>query len=215
MSEPVTVACESAAAYVLGALPAAERTAFETHLAGCPDCRRTVADLAGIPGLLSRVTPADLADAAPVPDTLVPGLVRAVRRSSRRRRLLVGGLAAAAVALAVAGTAVVVGGSNDEPSEIAMQAVVRSPVTASAALVAHPWGTEVTMRCRYDESSSWSRPYALVAVDDQGTAYQIATWTVGPGHTATVRGSVPVPRARIDRLEVRTLTGQALLRLSP
>lgn len=215
MSEPVSAACESAAAYVLGALPAAERTAFETHLVGCAECRRTVADLAGIPGLLSRVTPDDLADPTPVPDTLVPGLVRAVRRSSRRRRLLVGGLAAAAVLLAVAGTAVVVGGSNDEPSEIAMQAVVRSPVTASAALVAHSWGTEVTMRCRYDESTGWSRPYALVAVDDQGTAYQIATWTVGPGKTASVRGSVPVPRERIDRLEVRTLSGQALLRLSP
>lgn len=215
VNDPTTVACESAAAYVLGALPAAERPAFEAHLEACPDCRRTVADLAGLPGLLARVSPDDLVEPTPVPDTLVPRLVREVRRSSRRRRLLVGALGAAAVLLAVAGTAVVVQRTNDEPAEVAMQAVVESPVTASAALVGHAWGTEVTMRCRYADRSTWSRPYALVAVDDRGTAYQIATWTVGPGKTATVRGSVPVPRERIDRLEVRTLTGQALLRLSP
>lgn len=212
---PVGVACESAAAYVLGALPALERSAFETHLEACPDCRGTVAELAGLPGLLARVSPDDLADPLPVPDTLVPRLVREVRRSSRRRRLVVGVLGAAAVVLAVVGTTVVVQRTNGEPAEVAMQAVVDSPVTASAALVGHPWGTEVTMRCRYDEATSWSRPYALVAVDDTGATYQIATWTVGPGKTATVRGSVPVPRERIDRLEVQTLTGQALLRLSP
>lgn len=212
---PATVACESAAAYVLGALPAGERTAFEAHLATCSGCTRTVGELAGLPGLLARVSPDELADPVPVPETLVPRLVREVRRASRRRLLRAATLAAAAVVLAVAGTAVVVQRSNDEPAEIAMQAVVDSPVTASAALVGHSWGTEVTMRCRYSDGSSWSRPYALVAVDDRGTAYQIATWTVGPGKTASVRGSVPVPRERIDRLEIRTLTGQALLRLSP
>lgn len=215
MNDRFDVTCESAAAYVLGALPAGERTAFEAHLATCSDCSRTVGELAGLPGLLARVSPEELTDPVPVPDTLVPRLVREVRRSSRRRLLRTGGLAAAAVVLAVAGTAVVVQRSNDEPAQVAMQAVVESPVTASAALVDRPWGTEITMRCRYADSSTWSRPYALVAVDDRGTAYQIATWTVGPGKTASVRGSVPVPRDRIDRLEVRTLAGQALLRLSP
>jgi hypothetical protein len=213
--DPTVVACESAAAYVLGALPAGERTAFEAHLATCAECSRTVGELAGLPGLLARVSPDELADPVPVPDTLVPRLVREVRRSSRRRFLRSGVLAAAAVVLAVAGTAVVVQRAHDEPAGVAMRAVVDSPVTASVALVGHPWGTEVSMRCRYDEPSGWSRPYALVAVDDRGTAYQIATWAVGPGRTASVRGSVPVPRDRIDRLEVRTLSGQALLRLTP
>ena len=41
--------------YVLGALPPAERTAFEAHLAGCAVCRDEVADLAGLPGLLGRL----------------------------------------------------------------------------------------------------------------------------------------------------------------
>jgi anti-sigma-K factor RskA len=214
----MTVMCDSAAAYVLGALPAGERSAFETHLAECADCRQAVAELAGIPGLLSRVSADDLADPVPVPDTLVPGLLRAVRRSGRRRRLVVGALAAAAVVLAVAGTALVVDRSQDAPAAQAMTAmkpVVDSPVTASAALVRHAWGTEITMKCRYADTSEWSRPYDLVAVDDDGTSYNLATWVVGPGKTASVSGSVPVQPDHIDRLEIRLASGTPLLRLSP
>jgi len=217
----MTVLCDSAAAYVLGALPAAERPAFEAHLAECPDCRQAVADLAGIPGLLARVSPADLADPVPVPDTLVPGLLRAVRRSGRRRRVVVGLLSAAAVVLAVAGTALVVrpgdggAGNGGAAPMTAMKAVVASPVTASAALVGHPWGTEITMKCRYADSSEWSRPYDLVAVDDTGKSYNVASWVVGPGKTASVSGSVPVQPDHIDRVEIRLTSGTPLLRLSP
>jgi hypothetical protein len=41
--------------YVVGALAGAERRAIDDHLAGCPDCRRELAELAGLPGLLARV----------------------------------------------------------------------------------------------------------------------------------------------------------------
>jgi hypothetical protein len=212
----MTVACDSAAAYVLGALPASERSAFEGHLAGCPDCRQTVADLAGIPGLLSRVSPDDLADPVPVPDTLVPRLLRSVRRSGRRRRLVVGALSAAAVLLAVAGTVTIVNGSdNGSAPGVAMTAVVASPVRATAALVSHDWGTEVRMDCRYEDDSEWSRPYSLVAVNDQGAEREIATWVVGPSHRASVSGSVPWQPSHIRSVEVRTMSGTALLRLTP
>ena len=215
----MTMTCDSAAAYVLGALPASERPAFEEHLTECLDCRQAVADLAGIPGLLARVSPDDLADSVPVPDTLVPSLLREVRRSGRRRRIVVASLSAAAVVLAVAGTAFVVGQSDDDPdagpSMTAMTAVVDSPVTASAALVAHPWGTEIDMECRYSDDTEWSRPYDLVAIDDEGESYNLATWIVGPGRTASVSGSVPVQPDHIDRLEIRLTSGPALLRLEP
>jgi hypothetical protein len=214
----MTVSCESAAAYVLGALPASERVEFEAHLAECQDCRETVAGLAGIPGLLSRVSPEDLADPAPVPDTLVPRLLRAVRRSALRRRIVVGALSAAAVLVAIAGTALVVNRSSDGGGSgtlTAMTAVVDSPVTASASLVTRPWGTEITMECQYADSSEWSRPYDLVAVNDQGEERTIATWVVGPGHEATVSGSVPWRRDHIDRVEIRLTSGKPLLRLSP
>ena len=213
----MNVSCDSAAAYVLGALPATERVAFEQHLAECADCRQTVAGLAGIPGLLSRVSPEDLADPVPVPDTLVPRLLRAVRRSTVRRRLVVGTLSAAAVLVAITGTAVVVHRSSDNGGlpMTAMSAVVASPVTASAALVTHPWGTEITMECSYADSSEWSRPYDLVAVNDQGEERTLATWVVGPSRRAEVSGSVPWPRDHIARVEIRATSGQPLLRLSP
>jgi anti-sigma factor RsiW len=211
----MTVVCDSSAAYVLGALPAAERSASEAHLTDCDDCRQAVADLAGIPGLLSRVSRDDLVDPLPVPDTLVPGLLRAVRRTARRRRFAVGGLAAAAVVLAIAGTLVATDRADPSPPTEAMTAVVNSPVRATAALVRHAWGTEVTMRCTYEDDSEWSRPYTLVAVDDGGGEHQIAEWSVGPSHEATVSGSVPLQPDQIDRLEIRTLSGVALLRLTP
>lgn len=216
VNDPVTVTCDSVAAYVLGALPAAERSEFESHLAGCEDCRQSVGELAGIPGLLSRVSPDDLADPTPVPDTLVPRLLREVRRSGRRRRFLVSTVSAAAVLLAVVGTALVVDRANDgAPAMTAMTAVVKSPVTASASLVAHGWGTEITMTCRYADDSEWSRPYDLVAVDDEGKSYNVARWVVGPGKTASVSGSVPVQPDHLDRVEIRLTSGKPLLRLSP
>lgn len=216
----MSASCESAAAYVLGALPAGERAAYEEHLATCADCRQTVSDLAGIPGLLSRVSPDDLADPVPVPETLVPRLLRSIRRSGRRRRLVLGMLSAAAVLLAIAGTALVVARSSDSKQTLAapmtaMTAVIASPVTASASLVGHPWGTEITMHCRYADATQWSRPYDLVAVDDSGRSYPIARWVVGPSKSASIRGSVPVQPAQIDRLEIRLVSGKPLLRLTP
>jgi hypothetical protein len=71
------------------------------------------------------------------------------------------------------------------------------------------------MDCQYADSSEWSRPYALVAVNDRGESHEIATWVVGPSHEATVSGSVPWQPDAIDRIEVRLTSGQPLLRLSP
>ena len=49
------------AAYVLGSLSAADRREFETHLAGCPSCREAVAELGGVPALLSQLDLQDMA----------------------------------------------------------------------------------------------------------------------------------------------------------
>jgi anti-sigma factor RsiW len=44
-------------AYVLGGLEPAERLAFEHHLTTCRDCRAELAELAGLPPLLGRLSP--------------------------------------------------------------------------------------------------------------------------------------------------------------
>lgn len=95
------MSCEFAhldGAYVLGALSPAERVAFKQHLAGCEECSRSVAALAGLPGLLGRVD-AEVLEEMPVeepPPTLLPALLREVRSRRRRRTVTTAGLAAAA-----------------------------------------------------------------------------------------------------------------------
>ena len=42
------------AAYVLGSLSSTERHEYEAHLSSCPSCREAVAELTGMPALLSR-----------------------------------------------------------------------------------------------------------------------------------------------------------------
>lgn len=123
------------AAYVLGALSPSDRRAYERHLAECDSCRAAVAELAGMPGLLSTISAAhaealvaegpgtaELPDGGPsgvgpgadsrgdsgaelAPVIPLAGLARAARRSRVRRRTLG---AVAASALVIAGT---VGGS--------------------------------------------------------------------------------------------------------
>ncbi|MGD8167599.1 anti-sigma factor family protein [Herbiconiux sp. P16] len=105
------------AAYVVGMLGAEERRAFERHLATCPACTAAVAELAGLPGILGKLTPAEavaLLDETPAsasassavqpePD-LVQHLARSVRRRrARTRRRTIGLVAGVGAVLAVAG----------------------------------------------------------------------------------------------------------------
>ncbi|ETB33969.1 hypothetical protein O975_25170, partial [Mycobacterium avium subsp. paratuberculosis 11-1786] len=74
------------AAYVLGSLSAAQRREFEQHMAHCRGCREAVADISGVPALLSRLDHDEVAaidEAGPAPQLsadLLPSLLTAVRR---------------------------------------------------------------------------------------------------------------------------------------
>ena len=162
--------------YVLGALSPTDREHYERHLAGCPACAEAVRDLAGLPGLLSRVD--EHVVAAPpetAPDTLLPRLVREVRRERRRRARVVTGLAAAAVGVVVAGaTTIGVLTGSDAPDATppdaapsaspsaassssatpgsdaqAMAPVGGAPVEGWLTLETVPWGTRITLLCTY------------------------------------------------------------------
>lgn len=85
------------AAYVLGALSAADRREFEAHLAGCPECRGAVTELCGVPALLSQLDRDEVAaisESAPIvvasglSPELLPSLLAAVHRRRRRTRLI-------------------------------------------------------------------------------------------------------------------------------
>jgi hypothetical protein len=204
--------CSDAGAYVLGALPAADRREFEAHVESCPECRRQVSELAGLPGLLSRVTPADLADPPETPATLLPSLLSAVRRE-RRLRVLRGLVAAAAVLAVLGGVGIVRSQDRAQPQPTALAALVATHLHATATVVSASGGSRIELNCTYQgDAGSLSTPYRLVVTDRSGSRISLATWRVGPDHEATISGSVDLPPSQISTVEVRTTTGLPVLR---
>lgn len=227
--------------YVLGALSPAEREQFERHLAECPSCREAVRGLAGLPGLLSRVD--EQAVAAPperAPDTLLPRLVREVRRERRRRSRTVAGLAAAVVVV-VAGAATigVLRGSDPPtaapppagaPSTIStdaavpgadareMQPVDGAPVEGWLTLETVPWGTRLSLQCTYGAATGgYGGPepvgYVMVVRTRDGQEREVATWNAVPGRPMQLAAATASARTDIASVEVRTATGRPVLRL--
>ena len=218
------------AAYVLGALSPYDRRDFEEHLKGCPACASAVGELAGLPGLMSKVSEEQLdAQVEAPPATLLPSLARAVRHEHARRRLVVGTAAAAAALLIAVGASAITHPDSPRPpvatpsstpsgtANLALSAVIPSPVTASARLVDMAWGTRIDLTCSYNAKGQFPAggfPYALVVIDRQGVAQQVAAWKALPGRELTVMGASSLSRKDIAAVEVRTLSGLALLRLA-
>ena len=218
------------AAYVLGALSQADRREFEDHLKLCASCATSVSELAGLPGLMSKVSIEQLTnEPEPVPETLLPSLARAVRRERARRRLVVGAAACAAACLIAAGTvaisrpdtdtraAVSSSASSSGTSSLALTAVVPSPITASTRLVDMGWGTQIDLTCAYRPTSLYPAggvPYAMIVIDRHGATEQVATWKALPNRTITVMGASSRARKDIAAVEIRTLDGQTILRRS-
>jgi hypothetical protein len=218
-------------AYVLGALSIDERRAFEEHLRSCPDCARSVQELAGLPGLLSQVD-ADVLESVeePVPETLLPALLREVRRARRRR--LRWALAGSAAAVLVAGTGVAVwvqaDDSNQEsstveasPPEREMEQVGQDVVEASIGMESVLWGTRLQLTCRYDADAT-EEPgypavppsYALVVHTRDGRTEQVATWKAVPGRTTTLMAATASETSDITSIDVTTMSGDPVLELT-
>ena len=230
--------------YVLGALSPTERQEYEAHLAHCPECSRSVRELAGLPGLLSRVTPDMLTvpvPGQPVPETLLPSLVREVRRAQRRRVFVVAGVAAASVVTVALG-ALAVGGALDgdagtpaaggspsmqsdaapspeTPTAEAMAPIGQVPVSASLTHEDVGWGTKLALTCTYssdDEGYSGPRweSYSLFVRTQDGRAEQVASWLALPGRTMTLDAATASRWGDIASVEVRSADGQAILKLT-
>ncbi len=219
------------AAYVLGALSPADRREFEEHLKVCASCASSVSELAGLPGLMSRVSLDQLTEEAePLPETLLPSLARTVRRERRKRRLVVGATAAAAACVLTVGAVAITRAespvrppvtssapSASSTANMVMTAVAPSPVTASARLVDMAWGTAIDLTCNYRTNGFYpagGTPYAMVVIDRSGAVQQVATWNALPNREVTVTGASSWTRQDITAVEIRTLLGQTILRLS-
>jgi hypothetical protein len=214
------------AAYVLGALSPAERREYETHLRDCERCSASVADLAAVPPLLSRVPASEalalLEDDRPAPEAVpdpLPRLLAAVRARRRRRRFWLGGVGVA-VAAAVTAVLLVLPGTlagPREPVAVSLQAADTVPLFADVKLVAQDWGTRIDMTCTYRGDGPYSNPppwqYQLTLTAKDGKQTVVSSWKAGPGETVHTTGTVDLSVGDIASVEVRSArTGDVLLR---
>ena len=211
------------AAYVMGLLSAPERAAFETHLKTCAACAERVRELSPTAAALDRITADDLlvlGEAAdePMPDTLLPGLLRRAGLRRRRQRRFTTGVSAFAAACLVA-LAVVVwpsGGAVQEPRPQAMSALVATPLRATAALSKVRWGTRISLDCSYPdyEPRGTQRAFGLTIVAKDGTHQLLGTWTVAAGlHTKFTSGT-SLSASAIRSVQITNSDGVALLSLN-
>lgn len=219
------------AAYVLGSLTTADRREFEEHMAHCGPCREAVADLSGVPALLSRLDRDEVAaigsgPSAPatpaVSATLLPSLLAAVRFRRRRARALTWAASAAAAAVLGVGVLVGVQGHMAAPShQVAassqpMAQVGTTLLTSTVQVSSQHWGTFINLNCVcLAPLTAHHDTLAIVVVGRDGSQTRLATWVAEPGHTATPAGSISTPVDQIAAVQVVSAdNGQVLLQRS-
>ena len=219
------------AAYVLGSLSASDRREFEAHMATCPACREAVADLSGVPALLSQLDRAEVAAmdepgrsvATPeLSPELLPSLLATVR--FRRRRTRVATWVASSAAAAVLGVGVLVGiqGNFSTPAQQVtassqqMAQVGTNLLASTVQLVGEHWGTSINLKCVcLAPPNAHHDTLAMVVVGRDGSQTRLATWVAVPGHTATPAGSISMPTDQIAAVQVVSAdSGQVLLQRS-
>jgi anti-sigma factor RsiW len=222
------------AAYVLGSLSPADRREFEAHLSVCPLCTQAVAELSGMPALLSKLDSATVAaieadqtaEPPQMAPNLLPSLLSTVRRRRHRTRLMTWSSAAAAAVLLAIGVFVGVAGvSSHSPTSAPPQASVSAlpmvqigtkELASTVSFSSQDWGTFIDLRCvclapvyaHHDR-------LAMVVVTRDGSHTQLATWVADPGHTATPAGSISTPVDQIAAVQVVSAdNGKVLLERS-
>lgn len=231
------------AAYVLGSLSAGERREYEAHLSICLSCRESVAELSGMPALLSQISSDDIAaideggdpaGAAPPPrPQLLRSLLAKVSRRRRRSRLLTWTVAAAAAAVLVVGVSVAVRSNpaisiptpppQAESTSLTMTRLTPNGLSSTVSLSSQGWGTRIEMTCTYGvwpenaehEDDDAGDKLAMVVVGRDGSSTQLATWVALTGVTATPVGSTSMPIDQIAAVQVVSVdNGEVLLQRS-
>ena len=212
------------AAYVLGSLSDVDRRKYEAHLRGCPSCRQSVDELSGMPALLGQLTVDEVAaidDGGPdaPPPRVLTSLLSTVSRRRRNARLATWAVAAAAAVVTVIGVLAGVQFYSGAPasvpprtdaSALTMTPVAPTELTATVAVTAQGWGTQIDMNCTYPAEAGTSAPdgdeppakLAMVVVGRDGNHDRLATWMAVKGVRATPGGSTSMPIDQIATVQI-------------
>jgi predicted anti-sigma-YlaC factor YlaD len=216
----------SLGAYVVGALDPSDRSRVDAHLATCVGCREELAAFAGLPGLLGRVSIAEV-EVAPEPPSpeLLQRLLTAVareRRRDRRVRWLAVSAAAVVVAAAASVTGLAVNASHHSTTpatENAATFTATDPVThVTASVVEWPkaWGAALEVKIDTAQLAGQVAGYAngvdrcqLVAVAANGTKDVAASWSATSSGNIVAQGATAFATADIASFEV--MSGNKML----
>ena len=176
----------SLGAYVLGALDPADRSRVDAHLADCAGCRDELASFAALPGLLGRVSRAEV-ESEPVdpgPQLLerLLSAAAAERRHDRRRRILTL-VAAGVMVLAAVGVSVGIGVTHSGHAAHVGSAetfTATNPQTGVQATVTEwkkGWGTSVDVSVVGVTADLAGPSCQLIAVGPDGKADVAASWS--------------------------------------
>jgi hypothetical protein len=160
---------ESLGAYALDQLGGDESARVRAHLDQCPGCRAELAEIEPVVGPLRAVDP-DRLDRRPAPppwlaDEIVSRALDQDRRSRRGRFAGIAAVAAAGAAIALAGGIGYTLGTPNVPREPVPVYSSSPEVHASATVVPHTWGVEITL------DADGFRPdavYRVLVRDDAG-----------------------------------------------
>lgn len=198
-------------AYVLGSLEPAERATVEAHLPTCAACSAELTELAGLPGLLSRLTLGEAVQSAdPAPASVLDGILAQIRRRHRRRQIAVTGVAAAvaaAVAVIVFGAGLGLTATHDGSLPPVLTATA-GPITARATLRAVAAGTAIDLDLTGVPASTRCR---LVVVATDGATIDAGTWYATYDGQAGVHQTAALNRADVSALRIETLNGHTLI----
>jgi hypothetical protein len=212
------------AAYVLHLLSESERAEFEAHLQTCDACAERVRQLQ-LPATLLATLDADELLAAsedpagPMPDTLLPGLLKRAGVRHRRQRWITTGLSGLVAACLIA-LAVLVwpsGGAAPAHQPLTMAAVAATPLRATADISSQPWGTKISLDCDYigypsAPAGGWA--YNLKVIAKDGTAQDLGTWRVASSAHTRFSSGTQLPRSAIRTVQITTPSGTPVLSLN-
>ncbi|MGQ0718035.1 MAG: anti-sigma factor family protein [Pseudonocardiales bacterium] len=231
---------ESLGAYALGGLAPDEARAVDAHLAECADCRREVAELTELRGMLDSVPQEAFLDGPPDDGELL--LQRTLRRvraeqgERPRRARFPAAAGVVVIALAALGGGVLLGRQTAPGGEAQGLQSSQSP---QSSIVQAPPGTRngeatnpvsgVSMAVSLTPLTGWVRVHAevrgvpagkqcrLLVVSREGKAVLTGSWLASGKDTqegTSLDGSALVDPKQVSSVDVVTIDGEELVSVS-